>query len=92
MNNMEIRKFKHVDNGRLVYAIIGAKSSEEADKFLYKYLKISYMNYINNYRMYKGCINTLTNELYVSTPSLLKHEKPCYIIANKNLDIMKYAC
>lgn len=89
---MEIRKFKHIKNNKTVYAVIGAKSSDDAREFVRKYKKINHKLFQNEYACYCDCcINTINNKLYVSKATA-KHEKPCYIIAKSTIDILGYAC
>lgn len=87
---MEIRKFKHVKNGKTVYAVIGAESIHDAKEFVYRYKKAEWIDFMANH---DACIGTIyKNNLYVGTVSGADKDKiPCIIVYRKTIDVMSYA-
>ena len=89
---MRIEKFSHVDNGKVVYAVIGAISPTEAMEEVCRYKKanstlffkehICYTGLIKNKKLYRIEINV--NDKFD------KNLIPCYIIARDTIDIDKY--
>ena len=89
---MRIEKFSHVDDGRTVYAVIGAENPMVAMKEVCRYKKenatkffvnnIIYTGLIKNKKLYRIEINV--NDTFDKTLT------PCYIIARDNIDIDKY--
>lgn len=87
---MEIRKFKHVENGKTVYAVIGAKSVQEAKEFVYKYKKAEWIDFNINHDTCTGTI--YNNNLYVGDIDVANKNKiPCIIVYRKTINIKNYA-
>ena len=86
---MEIRKFKHVKNGKTVYAVIGAESAQEAKEFVYKYKKAEWLDFNINHNTCDGTI--YKNNLYVGDINVSdKNKTPCIIVYRKTIDVMSY--
>lgn len=86
---MEIRKFKHVKNGKTVYAVIGANSIQEAKELVYRYKKAEWSDFMTNH---DACLGTIyKNNLYVGGINISdKNKKPCIIVYRKTIDVMSY--
>lgn len=86
---MEIRKFKHVKNGKTVYAVVGADSIQEAKEFVYRYKKAEWSDFMTNH---DACLGTIyKNNLYVGGINISdKNKKPCIIVYRKTIDVMSY--
>lgn len=86
---MEIRKFKHVKNGKTVYAVVGADSIQEAKEFVYRYKKAEWSDFMTNHDACLGMI--YKNNLYVGGINISdKNKKPCIIVYRKTIDVMSY--
>ena len=98
---MRIEKFSHVENGKIVYAVIGENNPEIAMEEVYKYKKTNRKDF---YELKKSCFVEGENIIYTG---LIKGNKlyriniriddtfdkgitPCYIIARDTIDIDKY--
>ena len=89
---MKIEKFSHVDNGKVVYAVIGAASPTEAMKEVCRYKKANSIRFFEEHIYYTGLIknkNLYRIEINVND-TFDKGLTPCYIIARDTIDIDKY--
>ena len=87
---MEIRKFKHVQSGKTMYAVIGAKSIHEAKEFVYKYKKVEWFDFNITHSTCAGTI--YKNNLYIGDINVSdKNKTPCIIVYRKTIDVMNYA-
>ena len=59
---MRIEKFSHVDNGKVVYAVIGVDNPEVAMEEVYKYKKANRKDFYSSHFIYTGLIKG--NKLY----------------------------
>lgn len=86
---MEIRKFKHVQSGKTMYAVIGADSFTDALKLVYRYKKAELSDFMVNHNV---CLGTIyKNNLYVGDINVSdKNKTPCIIVYRKTIDIMSY--
>ena len=86
---MKIRKFKHVENGKTIYAVIGADSITDALKFVYRYKKAEISDFMKNHN---ACLGTIyKNNLYVGGINISdKNRTPCIIVYRKTIDVMSY--
>ena len=89
---MKIEKFSHVDNGKVVYAVIGIDNPEVAMEEVYKYKKANRKDFYSSHFIYTGLIKG--NKLYrinIKIDDVFdKGLTPCYIIARDTIDIDKY--
>ncbi len=88
---MEIRKFKHVANNKIMYAVIGTEDGKQAMDYVYKYKKAEYIDFYINHDWIYGSI--YKNNLYVGTvlDAPLNKQTPCIIVYRKTIDIENYA-
>lgn len=88
---MEIRKFKYVENNKIVYAVIGTENTKQAMDYVYKYKKAEYIDFYTNHDCINGSI--YKNNLYVGLISNIPLNKqiPCIIVYRKTIDVKKYA-
>lgn len=89
---MRIEKFSHVDNGKVVYAVIGANNPTEAMEEVGRYKKANMSQFCMEHIYYTGLIKG--NKLYRIEININdtfdKGLTPCYIIARDTIDIDKY--
>lgn len=89
---MKIEKFSHVDNGKVVYAVIGAINPTEAMEEVCRYKKANSTRFFEEHICYTGLIknkNLYRIEIDVND-TFDKGLTPCYIIARDTIDIDKY--
>ena len=89
---MKIEKFSHVDNGKVVYAVIGADNPKEAMEEVCRYKKDNSTRFFAEHIIYTGLIKgkkLYRIEINVND-TFDKNLTPCYIIARDNIDIDKY--
>ena len=89
---MKIEKFSHVDNGKVVYAVIGELIPEVAMKDVCEYKKMNQTEFFEEHICYTGLIknkNLYRIEINVND-TFDKGLTPCYIIARDTIDIDKY--
>lgn len=89
---MRIEKFSHVDNGKVVYAVIGEFIPEVAMKDVCEYKKMNQTEFYKTHNIYTGLIKG--KKLYRININIAdtfdKSLTPCYIIARDTIDIDKY--
>lgn len=89
---MRIEKFSHVDNGKIVYAVIGESNPNLAMEEVCKYKKANKSIFYSEHIIYTGLIKN--NKLYRIEINIDdkfdKNLTPCYIIARDTIDIDKY--
>lgn len=89
---MRIEKFSHVENGKIVYAVIGANTPTEAMQEVCRYKKANSKSFSDEHICYTGLIKN--NKLYRIeinvNDTFDKGLIPCYIVARDTIDIDKY--
>lgn len=93
---MRIEKFRHVDNGKIVYAVIGASDKKTAMTEVCRYKKDSKDRFMKEHKIYTGLIKKNqfgVDELYMEKIDVSKKYKnyiPCYVIARNTIDLISY--
>lgn len=89
---MKIEKFSHVDNGKIIYAVVGEFIPEVALKDVCQYKKMNQIEFYKTHNIYTGLIKG--DDLYRVdiniTDKFDKNFIPCYIIARNTIDIDGY--
>lgn len=87
---MKIKKFRHVKNNKVVYAVIGTQDINEAMNYVYKYKKAEYTDFYINHDAVVGSI--YKGNLYVNTifDVPISKQTPCIIVFRKTIDVMSY--
>lgn len=89
---MKIEKFSHVENGKVVYAVIGEPNAENAMREVGRYKKMNQYELEKTHNIYTGLIRN--KKLYRIdidvTATFDKDLIPCYIVARDTIDIDKY--
>ena len=89
---MKIEKFSHVDNGKVVYAVVGANNPTKAMEEVCRYKKDNSSRFFGEHIIYTGLIKgkkLYRIEINVND-TFDKGLTPCYIIARDTIDIDKY--
>ena len=89
---MRIEKFSHVDNGKVVYAVIDETNPNIAMEEVCKYKKANKSNFYSEHIIYTGLIkNKKLYRIEINVNDKFdKNLTPCYIIARDTIDIDKY--
>ena len=93
---MRIEKFRHVDNGKTIYAVVGASDTKTALIEVCRYKKDAKARFMKEHKIYKGLIKknkSRADELYmIDTDTLKKYKNytPCYVVARNSIDLVSY--
>ena len=93
---MRIEKFRHVDNGKIIYAVIGTSDKKTAMTEVCRYKKDSKTRFMKEHKIYTGLIKknkSHEEELYMTDIDVSKHYKnstPCYVVARNTIDLVGY--
>ena len=88
---MRIEKFNHIDNGKVIYAVIGEPDAETAMIEVCRYKKDSKDEFMRTHKIYTGLIKN--KKLYVINIDVTKNYDnliPCYIVARDSIDLDSY--
>ena len=88
---MKIEKFTHVDNGKIIYAVIGEPNKDIAFLEVGRYKKEAYDKFKQEHNIYTGLIKG--KKLYVINIDVTKDYDnliPCYIVARDSIDLDSY--
>lgn len=89
---MKIEKFCHVENGKVVYAVIGETNPEVAMEEVCRYKKANKADFYDKHIIYTGLIRgkkLYRIEIDVND-KFGDNITPCFIIARDTIDIDKY--
>ena len=93
---MKIEKFRHVDSGKTIYAVINAPTKKAAMTEVCRYKKDSKDRFMKEHKIYTGLIKKNQfgiEELYIEKIDVSKKYKnytPCYVIARDTIDLISY--
>lgn len=88
---MRIEKFNHIDNGKVIYAVIGEPDADTAMLEVCRYKKDSKDEFMKTHKIYTGLIKN--KKLYVINIDVTKNYDnlvPCYIVARDTIDLDSY--
>ena len=88
---MQIKKFTHIDNGKIIYAVTEEPDVETALLEVCRYKKESKDEFMKTHKVYTGLIKG--KKLYVINIDVTKDYDnliPCYIIARDSIDLDSY--
>ena len=88
---MRIEKFNHIDNGKVIYAVIGEPDADTAMLEVCRYKKDSKDEFMKTHKIYTGLIKN--KKLYVINIDVTENFDnltPCYIIARDSIDLDSY--
>lgn len=88
---MRIEKFNHIDNGKVIYAVIGEPDADTAMLEVCRYKKDSKDEFMKTHKIYTGLIKN--KKLYVINIDVTENFDnliPCYIVARDSIDLDSY--